>query len=71
MKSVLPRIVKVGYQVLNLRYYFTAGDTEVRCWTICAGAMAPEAAGVIHSGKAYMHYMYSKINLHLLSCIYT
>jgi len=48
-KSVLPRIVKVGYNVLNLQYFFTAGDTEVRCWTIPAGVCAPEAAGVIHS----------------------
>lgn len=49
VKSVLPRIVKVGYNVLNLQYFFTAGDTEVRCWTIPAGACAPEAAGAIHS----------------------
>jgi obg-like ATPase 1 len=48
-KSVLPRIVKVGYKVLNLQYFFTAGDTEVRCWTVPAGACAPEAAGVIHT----------------------
>lgn len=48
-KSVLTRIVKVGYNVLDLRYFFTAGDTEVRCWTFPAGACAPECAGVIHS----------------------
>ena len=48
-KSVLPRIVKVGYNVLNLQYFFTAGDTEVRCWTIPGGACAPEAAGAIHT----------------------
>lgn len=48
-KSVLPRIVKVGYNVLNLQYFFTAGEDEVRCWTIPAGATAPEAAGAIHS----------------------
>lgn len=49
LKSVLPRIVKVGYNSLNLQYFFTAGDTEVRCWTIPAGCCAPEAAGAIHS----------------------
>lgn len=49
VKSVLPRIVKVGYNVLNLQYFFTCGETEVRCWTIPAGATAPEAAGAIHS----------------------
>lgn len=49
LKSILPRIVKVGYNVLNLQYFFTCGETEVRCWTIPAGATAPEAAGAIHS----------------------
>lgn len=49
LKSTLPRIVKVGYNVLNLRYFFTAGEPECRCWTIPAGALAPEAAGVIHT----------------------
>lgn len=49
LKSILPRIVKVGYNVLNLKYYFTAGEPECRCWTIPAGTSAPEAAGVIHS----------------------
>lgn len=48
-KSVLPRCVKVGYNVLDLQYFFTAGDQEVRAWTIPAGATAPEAAGYIHS----------------------
>ncbi|ETV66216.1 GTP-binding protein YchF [Aphanomyces astaci] len=47
--SVLPRIIKVGYKQLNLMYYFTAGDKEVRCWTLRKGATAPQAAGVIHS----------------------
>ena len=49
LKSVLPRIVKVGYNVLNLSYYFTAGEDEVKCWTFSSGAMAPECAGCIHS----------------------
>lgn len=49
LKSVLPRIVKVGYNVLQLQYFFTAGEDEVRCWTIPSGCTAPEAAGAIHS----------------------
>jgi ribosome-binding ATPase YchF (GTP1/OBG family) len=49
LKSLLPRLVKVGYNVLDLMYYFTAGEPEVRCWTIPRGACAPEAAGVIHT----------------------
>jgi obg-like ATPase 1 len=49
LKSVLPRIVKVGYNVLNLVYFFTAGEDEVRAWTIPGGALAPEAAGAIHT----------------------
>ena len=46
---MLPRIVKVGYNALDLQYFFTAGEPEVRCWTIPAGATAPEAAGHIHT----------------------
>mmetsp|Transcript_1802 Transcript_1802/g.2841 ORF Transcript_1802/g.2841 Transcript_1802/m.2841 type:complete len:403 (-) Transcript_1802:74-1282(-) len=49
LKSVLPRIVKVGYNVLQLIYFFTAGEPEVRAWTVPLGATAPEAAGAIHT----------------------
>jgi len=45
----LNRLIRSGYKVLGLRTYFTAGEPEVRAWTIRAGAKAPEAAGVIHS----------------------
>jgi len=47
--SILPRIVKCGYKQLRLMYYFTAGEKEVRCWTVACGATAPQAAGVIHT----------------------
>mmetsp|Transcript_14261 Transcript_14261/g.16472 ORF Transcript_14261/g.16472 Transcript_14261/m.16472 type:complete len:412 (+) Transcript_14261:90-1325(+) len=47
--SVLPRIIKCGYKQLKLMYYFTAGEKEVRCWTVAQGATAPQAAGVIHT----------------------
>jgi obg-like ATPase 1 len=47
--SVLPRVVKCGYKQLQLMYYFTAGEKEVRCWTVAQGATAPQAAGVIHT----------------------
>jgi len=47
--SMLPRIVKLGYKALDLVYYFTAGEDEVRCWTIREGTKAPQAAGVIHT----------------------
>ena len=45
----LDRLIRAGYQLLGLRTYFTAGEVEVRAWTIRAGATAPEAAGVIHT----------------------
>lgn len=32
-----------------LKYYFTAGEKEVRCWTFVDGTLAPQAAGIIHS----------------------
>jgi obg-like ATPase 1 len=47
--SMLPRMVKCGYKQLKLMYYFTAGEKEVRCWTVAVGATAPQAAGVIHT----------------------
>ncbi len=45
----LNRVVRAGYQLLNLSTYFTAGPKEVRAWTIPVGASAPQAAGVIHT----------------------
>jgi len=41
--------VHATYHLLGLRTYFTAGEKEVRAWTIHAGDTAPKAAGVIHS----------------------
>ena len=45
----LHRLIRAGYGLLGLQTYFTAGEKEVRAWTIPVGARAPEAAGVIHS----------------------
>lgn len=45
----LNRVIRAGYQLLNLQTYFTAGPKEVRAWTVHVGATAPEAAGVIHT----------------------
>jgi len=45
----LNRVVRAGYSLLGLETYFTAGEKEVRAWTIPAGATAPQAAGVIHT----------------------
>jgi GTP-binding protein YchF len=45
----LDRVVRAGYKLLNLETYFTAGEKEVRAWTIPVGATAPQAAGVIHT----------------------
>ncbi|KAL1914319.1 uncharacterized protein VTP21DRAFT_9012 [Calcarisporiella thermophila] len=47
--SVLPKIIVAGYQSLQLIYYFTAGEDEVRAWTIRKLTKAPAAAGVIHT----------------------
>lgn len=44
----LDRLIRAGYGLLGLRTYFTAGPKESRAWTIPAGALAPQAAGVIH-----------------------
>lgn len=45
----LDRLIRTGYALLGLRTYFTAGEKEVRAWTISSGDTAPKAAGVIHS----------------------
>jgi GTP-binding protein YchF len=45
----LNRLIRAAYQLLGLQTYFTAGEKEVRAWTIPIGATAPQAAGVIHS----------------------
>ncbi|MCL5675689.1 MAG: redox-regulated ATPase YchF [Patescibacteria group bacterium] len=48
-KSGLERLIQVAYQTLGLVSFLTAGEKEVRAWTIVKGARAPEAAGVIHT----------------------
>ncbi len=45
----LTQLIKTAYDVLGLQSYLTAGQKEVRAWTIHKGATAPQAAGVIHS----------------------
>ncbi|KAL2063450.1 hypothetical protein VTL71DRAFT_5255, partial [Oculimacula yallundae] len=48
VKSRLEKIVTEGFDKLGLQYYFTAGEKEIRCWTIPRGCLAPQAAGAIH-----------------------
>ena len=45
----LNQLIRVGFATLGLQTFLTAGPKESRAWTIRAGALAPEAAGVIHS----------------------
>ncbi|HEX6938386.1 MAG TPA: redox-regulated ATPase YchF [Longimicrobiales bacterium] len=45
----LHRLIRAGYRLLDLISYFTAGEKEVRAWTIRRGTRAPQAAGEIHS----------------------
>jgi len=48
-ESGLNRLIKASYSLLDLITYFTAGEQEVRAWTIKKGWKAPQAAGVIHT----------------------
>jgi hypothetical protein len=48
----LSRFIRASYHLLNLCSFFTAGDPEVRAWTITQGTSAQQAAGVIHSDLA-------------------
>jgi len=45
----LDRLIHAGYHLLGLQTYFTAGEQEVRAWTIHRGDSAPKAAAVIHT----------------------
>jgi ribosome-binding ATPase YchF (GTP1/OBG family) len=45
----LHRLARAVYALLGLQTYFTAGEKEIRAWTIPVGASAPQAAGVIHT----------------------
>ncbi|SFP89941.1 redox-regulated ATPase YchF [Salibacterium halotolerans] len=45
----LDQLIRAAYSLLGLETYFTAGEPEVRAWTIRSGMKAPQAAGVIHS----------------------
>lgn len=47
-ESGLNQIIHAAYKILGLQSYLTAGEKEVRAWTIPIGATAPQAAGVIH-----------------------
>jgi len=48
-EPALAVLAREAYRTLGLQSYFTAGETEVRAWTIPVGATAPQAAGVIHT----------------------
>ncbi len=48
-ESGLDKLIRAAYELLDLITYFTAGETEVRAWTIKKGWKAPQAAGVIHT----------------------
>ena len=45
----LHRLIRAAYTLLDLITYFTAGEKEVKAWTIRRGTLAPQAAGVIHT----------------------
>lgn len=45
----LNRVIRAGYDLLGLQTFFTAGEKEVRAWTVRAGSTAPQGAGRIHT----------------------
>jgi ribosome-binding ATPase len=49
VEPALASLARECYRLLGLQSYFTAGEKEIRAWTIRKGALAPEAAGVIHT----------------------
>jgi len=62
----LDRLITKGYEALNLITFLTAGEPEVRAWTVRKDARAPEAAGVIHSDFQEKFIKAEAISWHLL-----
>jgi obg-like ATPase 1 len=48
-QSMINKIIRCGFKLLDLIYFFTCGTDEVRCWTIREQTKAPQAAGTIHT----------------------
>ena len=48
-EPALASLARAAYRLLGMQSYFTAGEKEIRAWTIPVGATAPQAAGVIHT----------------------
>ena len=48
-KTGLNKLIREGYDLLNLDTYFTSGPEESRAWTVKKNTLAPQAAGVIHT----------------------
>src|SRR5690606_214258 len=48
-EPALNALIRATYHLLGLQSFFTAGEIEIRAWTIPIGATAPQAAGVIHT----------------------
>jgi ribosome-binding ATPase len=66
-KTGLRALVAATYDLLGLRTYFTSGPTETRAWTITAGMLAPQAAGVIHTDFERGCVLVAPIPLHGVS----
>lgn len=49
IQTGLDRLIKAGYELLDLITYFTSGEKETRAWTVKQGTAAPQAAAVIHT----------------------
>ena len=62
-ESGLDKVIKASYDLLGLMSFLTAGEPEVRAWTIKKGTKAPEAAGKIHSDieRGFIRQQYSKL----------
>jgi ribosome-binding ATPase YchF (GTP1/OBG family) len=61
--GAISTLIKKAYEVLGLSSFFTTGDDETRAWTIERGALAPQAAGVIHTD-----FEHKFIRLEVVTC---
>jgi obg-like ATPase 1 len=65
-QSMINKIIRFGFKLLDLVYFFTSGTDEVRCWTIREQTKAPQAAGTIHTDFEKVSKL--QLGLHLCRC---
>ena len=54
LQSALPKIITTGFKHIQLIYFFTAGEDEVKCWQIRKGTKAPQVGAAARQGRSVL-----------------